>query len=400
MEHVMPRTKLTAAAVERIKPPSAGRVEYFDAMLPAFGLRVTERGHKSWIVFYRVGGRQRRMTLGSYPALTLAEAREDARNALRQAAEGGDPATERVRRKAEHLSNTFAAVAADFIKKHAKRRNRSWAQTDRLINKELLPVWGQRSISDITRRDMLDLLDLIIDRGSPALANKVLGTVKTLFYWALDREIIDANPMARIKPPAPVVRRERTLDDEEIPPLWSAWEKMGDPHGRFLQLLLATAQRRSEVANMRWEGVDIENRLWTIPAEANKSGRTHEVPLSALAVEIIQGLPRTHEEWLLPTDVGKPISAFTPCKQRADRLSGITNWRFHDLRRTAATNMARIGVSVHVISRVLNHVEGGVTSIYDRHSYLEEKRHALEAWGHKLESLIWSPKSNVLALRP
>lgn len=395
----MPRTKLTAAAVERIKPPSAGRVEYFDAMLPAFGLRVTERGHKSWIVFYRVGGRQRRMTLGSYPALTLAEARKDARNALRRAAEGNDPATERVRRKAEHLSNTFAAVAADFMKKHAKRRNRSWAQTDRLINKELLPVWGQRSISDITRRDMLDLLDEIIDRGAPALANKVLGTVKTLFYWALDRDIIDTNPMARIKPPAPVVRRERMLNDEEIPLLWSAWEKMGHPHGRFLQLLLVTAQRRSEVANMRWEAVDIENRLWTIPAEANKSGRAHEVPLSRLAVEIIQSVPRTHEELLLPTHVGKPISGFTPCKQRADKLSGITDWRFHDLRRTAATNMARIGVSVHTISRVLNHVEGGVTSIYDRYSYLPEKHHALEAWGHKLESLIRSPKSNVLALR-
>ncbi len=395
----MPQKRLTAAAIERIKPPSIGRVEYFDGMLPGFGLRVTERGHKSWIVFFRVGGRQRRLTLGSYPALTLADARKGARDALRQAAEGIDPADDRKRRKAERSSDTFAAVAADFVEKHAKRRNRSWAQTDRLIKKELLPAWGQRPIASIARRDMLDLLDQIIDRGSPALANKVLGTAKTLFYWALDRDIIDANPIARIKPPAPVVRRERTLNDDEIVALWSAWEKMEHPHGRFLQLLLVTAQRRSEVANMRWKDVDVENQLWTIPAEFNKSGRTHEVPLSPFAVEIIQGLPRTHEEWLLPTRVGKPISGFTPCKQRAVELSGIADWRFHDLRRTAATNMARLGVSVHTISRVLNHVEGGVTSIYDRHSYLPEKRHALETWSRKLVSLIQSPESNVLALR-
>ncbi len=395
----MPQKRLTAAAVERIKPPSTGRVEYFDAMLPAFGLRVTERGHKSWIVFFRVGGRQRRLTLGSYPALTLADARKGARDALRQAAEGIDPADDRKRRKAERSSNKFAAVAADFVEKHAKRRNRSWAQTDRLIKKELLPAWGQRPIASIARRDMLDLLDQIIDRGSPALANKVLGTAKTLFYWALDRDIIDANPIARIKPPAPVVRRERTLNDDEILALWSAWEKMEHPHGRFLQMLLVTAQRRSEVANMRWKDVNVENQLWTIPAEFNKSGRTHEVPLSPFAVEIIQGLPRTHEEWLLPTRVGKPISGFTPCKQRAVELSAIADWRFHDLRRTAATNMARLGVPVHTISRVLNHVEGGVTSIYNRHSYLPEKRHALETWSRKLVSLIQSPESNVLALR-
>ncbi len=211
------------------------------------------------------------------------------------------------------------------------------------------------------------------------------------------RDLIEASPCASVKAPGKERQRDRVLTDDEIKTLWRAWENIPWPWGPFCKLLLVTAQRRSEVAHMRWGDVDLEAKLWTLPRELTKSDRAHEVPLSDLAVEIIEGVKRL--DWsdylfasrLADRDNDRPLSCFGEAKTRTEKMAeeAVADWRLHDLRRTAATNMARLGIGVAIIGRVLNHVSGrGVTGIYDRHSYLPEKCRALAAWGGRLEALL------------
>lgn len=404
----MARKTLTAAAVERIKAPAAGRAEHFDAALPGFALRVTDKAAKSWVLFYRVQsgperGKQRRWTIGTYPALGLADAREVARKGLRSIAEGGDPAREkRESRRAEPPRvDTFTSVAAEFIERHAKRKTRSWRETQRILERELVPYWGNRPIGDIGRRDVLDILDRLTDRGAPYMANRVLAVTRKLFNWGVERGIMKASPVANIKAPGQEIERDHVLSDDELRALWGAWDAMGYPFGPMMQMLLATAQRREEVAGMRWADVDPGAAIWTLPRELTKAGRSHEVPLSPIALEVLAAVPRFAGEYVFSSTGGeKSVSGFSRMKRRADQLSGVENWRLHDLRRTAGTHMAKLGIPVFVISRVMNHAEGGVTKIYARASYLEEKRHALNTWAAKLASLVSAkPDEKVVPLR-
>ena len=352
-------------------------------------------GTKSWVQLYRSGGRLRRLTIGRYPALSLSDARSIARDAIRLVAEGKDPALLKARQRAtaQERPDTIKHVAAEFIERHAKVKNRSWRETERIFARYVEPRWGKRDIKEITRRDVIELVDHVMDTSGPYMANRVLAAVRKLFNWTLDRDIVETSPAARVKAPAKELARERVLTDDEIKRVWTACDDQGWPFGPFCRLLMVTAQRRSEVASMRWEDIDLENSVWTIPRDVTKSDRTHEVPLSPLALEIISGLPK-FGDLVFPSrvDQTKPVNGFGKAKRRMDELSGVTDWRFHDLRRTAGTNMARLGTPVSTISRVMNHKEGGVTAIYNRYSYLDEKRQALELWSKKLEELL---KKNV-----
>ncbi len=411
---------LTAAAVKRIKPPEKGQVDHFDAALPGFALRVSAKGAKSYVLFYRpkIGpdaGKLRRLTMGTAAEWSLADARDEAREWKRRIEKGEDPKDVMARQHTEALDraeNTFGKITSDFIRKHAKRNNKSWAQAERIFELHVLPEWRHRPIDGITRRDVIELLDEIVESGRPVLANRVLAHVRKLFNWCLERGVLDTTPVAQVKAPGgKELPRDRELSDHEIKALWPAFDTAGYPFGPMMKLLLVTGQRRGEVATMRWPDLDVEEKVWNLPREATKSARAHSVPLSPLALEIIEGLPRFSGPHVFSTKGGeRPVSGYSRAKQRvekavnetrkADGLDPLPDWRLHDLRRSAASGMARLGIPSDHLGRVLNHVPQGVTArVYDKHVYLPEKRRALEAWASYLESLFRPADSKVVRLR-
>jgi integrase len=395
----MPKLRLTQLAVDRVRPPAAGRTELFDAHLPGFGLRVSAGGHRSWFLFYRFGGRQRRHTIGTLAAVPrVEEARERAREVLRDVARGLDPAAEAV---AKPAALTLAELGATFIERHAKPRNRTWRGTARLLERHVYPAWGERPATDIAKRDVRALLDQVAAKH-PVGVNRVLAAIRKLFNWAVEQDLLPTAPTAGVKAPAKETARERVLTDAELAAVWRAADALGPAARAFVRLLILTGQRRDEVAGLRWADVDLDaagGAVWTLPREATKADRTHEVPLSAAAVAILAGLPREGEYVLSTTGGRRPISGYSKVKARLDELAGVTGWRFHDLRRTAGTGLARLGVAVATISRVLNHTEGGVTKIYNRYGYLDEKRAALNRWAAHVEWLVAPAPDNVVALR-
>ena len=208
-------------------------------------------------------------------------------------------------------------------------------------------------LAEIKRADVVRVLDSIIAEGKPYRANRVLAAIKKLFAWALDRGLIEVHPIFGLKPPSNEIARDRILTDAEVRAFWAAASAMGFPFGPALLLLLLTAQRRGEVTTMRWSDLDFERAVWTVPAAVAKNGRVHEVPLSRAALDILERLPRFVGSDLVFTTTGTtPISGFGRVKERLDAAMGVSDWRFHDLRRTAASGMARIGVAPHVIEKV------------------------------------------------
>jgi integrase len=220
--------------------------------------------------------------------------------------------------------------------------------------------------------------------------------------WADNEELIERNPFEGGKNPIHREERARALSATEIAALWRAWETMGAPMGAFMRLALVTGQRRSEIATMERRELDLEGRLWTIPPAKSKNRKAHLVPLSALAVEILEGLPRIDDRYVFSTRAGTRIFGFSKAKARAATLSGVMTWRLHDLRRTMATRLAELGVPHPVVSKALNHSPRGVmgvTAIYSRHEYLDERREAMERWAQRLRDIVEPPAGNVVALR-
>jgi integrase len=395
----MPTMKLTQIAVDKLSPPKTGRLELFDTHLPGFGLRIADTGHKAWVVFYRVSGRQRRYTIGTlatHPKVDLA--RERAREILRDVERGIDPAEAKAAPAVRQV-DTVEMLAAQFITRYAKPKNRSWQGTERLLALHVLPRWGKREAASITRRDVLDLMDALVDGGLPIGANRVLAAVRKMFGWAVERDILPTSPVVNVRAPGKETERDRVLTDEELKKVWEAAARKGGVSGAFLKTLILTAQRRDEVSSMRWADLDLETRVWTLPREATKGDRSHEVPLSPAVIEVLSALPRTGAYVFSSTRGERPISGYSKIKVAADKLAGFDDWRLHDLRRTAGTGMARGGIATSTISRVLNHKEGGVTKIYNRYGYLDEKRHALETWARKVESLVKPGPTNVVELK-
>jgi hypothetical protein len=272
----LPRT-LTARTVETIKPASTRR-EIPDRHLPGLYLVVQPSGARSWAVRYRSGRQTRKHTLGPYPALDLKAARLLAGKALRAVAEGRDPGREKAEERAVQ-SDTVAAVARQFVEKHCQRANRqrTAAETQRLLNTHVLPRWRNRLLRDIARRDVLDLLDGVVEAGTPIAANRVLAAVKKMCSWAVERDIIGASPCAGVKPPSAEHPRDRVLNDDELLAVWFAADRLGGPFGALIKLLILTGQRRDEVAAMRWSEIDTKAALWTLPAGRVKNDKGHDV---------------------------------------------------------------------------------------------------------------------------
>jgi len=421
---------LTVRRIENAQPTSS-RQEIPDGLLTGLYLILQSSGAKSFAVRYRHAGQPRKLTLGPYPALSLEAARDLGSKALRVAAEGRDPATEKqaakvdaIRAAAEEIRgkrDLYENVALEFIERHAMKSNRetTWRETARIlglrpspddpanlvdIGGDVMSAWKGRKIQDITKRDVIALLDGVNDRGSPIMANRVLSAVRKLFNWCMARDVIQVSPCTLVTPPAPERSRDRVLTDDELRLVWNAADGDGWPFGPLVKLLALTGQRLAEVGSMRWNEVDLENKLWTLPAERVKNGERHEVPLSDAAIAVIKALPRikTTKGFVFTTRRDAAVSGFSRAKDRLDvavkKAAGgkdIEHWTFHDLRRTMASGMARLGIQLPVIEKVLNHTSGtfrGVVGVYQRHSFAEEKRAALATWASHVDSVVSGKK--------
>ena len=397
------RIRLTQLAVERLKPPAKGRIIWWDIHLPGFGLRITDKGARSWIAMYRV---HRKPVMETLSTLAQIPKVDDARRLAREAMARGEHPTE-ARRRHEHEAektalSTFQAVAKRYVERYAKKHTKetTWKEVERQLRVDVFPKWADRPIASITRRDVADLLDGIERRGSPVQANRQRARLHTLFAWAVREEIIAANPVANVDKVVKEIARDRVLEDDEIVAFWAACGELDWPFGPLYKLLLVTAQRRDEVAGMKWDEINLKKRVWIIPRERAKNDRAHEVHLSDLAIEIIEGVQQS-SPLLFTTNGERHVSGYSRSKTALDRHMGIYDWILHDLRRTAATSMAKLNIPPHVVDKILNHVSGtirGVAAVYNRHAYLDERKTALEAWGRYIESLVRSASANVVTL--
>ena len=425
----MPTIRLTQLAAEKLAAPPIGRIVYWDRHLPGFGVRITASGAKSWVAMYRVNGKPVMETIGSIARVPrVDDARQAARDSMAKAATGDHPVREKRIKAVRSATNTCKAAVDRYLAECDRnlkpKTAREWR---RIFEHDVLPRWGERPLTDIAKSDVLELVnDKAAGRerkrkgssgGAAVQAGKMLTRLRTFFGWAVANSLALADPTAGVRRPAKEAQRERLLTDDEIRAFWAATDGLGYPFGPLFRLLLLTAQRESEVAGMRWSEFDKRDEgpaVWTIPGNRAKNNKPHIVHLSPLAAEVIGALPRIVGQDLLFSGTGKtPVSGFSDAKDRLDdrmlaslreaageASDALLPWTLHDLRRTATTGMARLGIAPHVADKVLNHTAGtirGVAAVYNRFEYLAERKAALEAWGHSVEGLI-RPAPNVVRL--
>jgi integrase len=391
------KLKLTERTVARLKPPASGKLDVWDQTLPAFGIQLRSTGRRAWIIAVRRPGKSTtsRIKIGDRATMSLADAQARARELMR------DPSALEAKdddKDGPHeltADSPMADVIAGFIERDQKPRNRSWRAVQSLLRYDL-SVWDRRPLNSITRSDVHRVLDHVLDRGKPVMANQLLAHTKRMFNWCAERDLIETSPAAKVKPPSPKVERERVLTDPELYEVWHSAARLGWPFGPLVQLLMLTAQREGEVAAMRWADLDLDKGIWALPSKSTKAGRPHLVPLSNAAIGIIKAQPRL-SEYVFPgrrTDGSRPVCGFSKVKVRLDKICGVAGWRFQDLRRTTATKLAERGVPPHVTEKVLNHssvAAGPMAKIYQRYEYLYERREALDTWADELMRIVTPP---------
>jgi integrase len=377
-------------------PAKDKQYELFDPTLANFGIRISPGGTKSFVLYYYLGRKKSRLTLGRYPDLSLSDAREMARTAQKRIAAGQDPHADKLRDRDQHHTTVFSSVVARYIENYAKVFTQSSVATQRILNNDFGSHWAKLQIGAIDKKMVLKRLEEIRKRQGPSAANHGFTALRAFFNWCLAQDILSETPCRSLKKPAPENSRDRVLNDDEIASVWSGTEKMGYPFGPFVQLLILTGQRRNEVAKLRWSELDFDQNIWL--QRDNKSKRAHVVPLSPQAVSVLKRLPRLSDEFVFPArGSDRAISGFSKWKKKLDHLSRTNDWTLHDLRRTCATKLAQLGVEPHVTEFVLNHssrMMTGVASVYNRHAYIDEKRQALEQWANHLHDELCDTNSN------
>ena len=385
------RRRLTDQYIRKLTPPSDKSVMVWDTAQGGLALRVRPTGTKTFKCCYRHQGRLRWYTIDRYPAIGLSEAREVARNIRAQATLGADPQGEKMQSR---VGDSLAHIHADYVTRYAQANNKSWKQANTLMRSYVLPKLGNRKARDINRRDVRRIFDELTEGGRKVLANQVLAAMSAVFSWAVEREIVEANPCHGIKRNKLEPSR-RFLSNDEIRVVWLQFEALGLLPMTALKIILYTAQRPGEVCAMRWEHLDLDAGLWTMPGEPSigwpgtKNGRTHEVPLTAPILDLLRGpdFEPTEQGHVFPsTKRGKSISI--PRVMDVWKAAGIKRFRPHDLRATAATGMDRLGIVRQHISLVLNHSEAGVTASYVRHDHRQHKRNALDVWATELMAIL------------
>ena len=387
----MPRIRLTKSAIDALPTPESD-VVYWDAGYPGFGVKVTPKGRKVFIVLYRTGGagsKLRKYTIGPYGRVTLHQARVAAQKVFAAKLEGRDPAAEKREARRRIVADRVEDLLETFIAQRLSQ-NRSGAEIARLLRREVGKAWAGRSIHEISKRDVVEVVKAIEQRGAPVAANKTLKSIKTFLRWCVGRAVLDQSPAEGLPLPSKEVARDRVLDDEELARVILAARQIGGPYGGIVELLALTGQRREEVARLQWEELDLARLIWTIPKSRTKNSKAHVVHLSEQSLAVLKRADRNGP--LVFSLLGaKPFQKFSRAKRVLDQLSGVTGWRLHDLRRTCVSGMARLGVAPHVADKILNHQSGtisGVAAVYQRHEFLAERRAALDLWGAHVAELL------------
>jgi integrase len=396
------RRIINDTTIRSIKPPARGTIDYFDDLTPGLSLRVTATGVRTWTVFYRdKNARQKRLTLGRYPAVKLVDARELARDAQRNVAHGGDPVVEK---RAAREVLTFGKLADKYIEDYAKLNKKSWQEDERQLEADLLPKWKSRPATDISSEDLLGILNGKVRNGSPVAANRLRALVSRIFTFGAEQRLVPptTNPVIGVKKPTKEASRDRVLTDDEIRRIWDACDTQNPYVSAWFRLRLVTAQRGGELLQMRWQDIDEKSHFWSIPAEYVKNALGHRVYLNELARNILRTVPHDEKSvWVFPKSfmgdykhVGRRLAQNTRANIVRENKAepgarDKADIRGHDLRRTAASLMASGGVPRFVISRILNHSEEkDITSVYDRYGYDVEKKAAMEFWNRQLTAIL------------
>lgn len=380
-----------------------GRLELWDTQVEGFGVRVSATGRKTFFFVYRdKGGVKRRHALGKYPEMALGDAREAAYLFKRSIEKGEKPglvalaeAAELEKKAAVRAAKSYLDAVDDYLKIYAAQHNRKTTQDEkRWVLRNILGArWKKKAIGDVTKQDVVKVLDEYVKEGKGSGANHILSRLRTFFAWCEEREIVTANPCDKLRKPAKTTTRERVLSDVELGRIWHATARLKYPaYGALVRVLILTAQRRNEVVGMRWGEVDEQGKIWTLPKERAKNKIEQRLPLSDVVLGTIKTIAKLDDVLVFPARGNKEatFSGFSKLKSELDKLSGVEDWTLHDLRRTAATRIAKFGVAPHVIEAILNHVSGtfgGVAGIYNRHDYLDEMREALDRWAAHVSGL-------------
>ncbi|WP_179221669.1 tyrosine-type recombinase/integrase [Inquilinus limosus] len=424
----MASKRLSEQAIEKMKAPETGRVQVYDALVPGLVLRVSSTA-RTWSYLYRINGAAKRLSLGEWPGMGVALARERAGDAAKMVQRGEDPvAIKRAKAEAARTAKTMAQLVDDFIAQHIKRNMRGGAkEAERLLTKNVVPALGKKLAKDVTAADVRGLLDGMARRDAAVSANRTRTVLHKLFDWAMERDIVTANVVKRVAPVTAETPKDRVLSDAELVEVWHAAGKLGWPFGNVIRLLMVTAARRSEIAELERTEVASDGQSIVIGAERMKAGLPHVIALSSLAQAELAAAPMTHQPNTNPpkpsvhvftTNGTTPVSGWSRAKQRIDKFildarrddmkrhgadpadaQAMPDWTVHDLRRTAATGMARLGIDFMVIGAVLAHSQRrhvGITATYARHRFDAEKKRALEAWGAHVERIMSGQADNVI----
>ncbi len=347
----MPRVRLTKSAIDALRTSQTDTV-YWDASFPGFGVKVTPKGRKVFVVLYRTGGagsKLRKYTIGPYGRVTLHQARIAAEKVFAAKLEGRDLAAEKREAKRRVVADRVEDLLESFIAQRLSQ-NRSGGEIARLLRREVGKTWIGRSIHEISKRDVVEVISAIEQRGAPVAANKTLKSIKTFLRWCVGRAVLDQSPAEGVPLPAKEVTRERVLNDQELAQVILAARVMDGPYGGIVELLALTGQRREEVARMTWNELDLAQRAWTLPKSRTKNAKEHVVHLSEQSMAVLKRADKK-EPFVFSTLGTKSFQEFSKCKRRLDQLSGVTEWRLHDLRRTCVSGMARLGVAPHVADK-------------------------------------------------
>lgn len=406
------RVKITKAVVDDVWRKSRGRGKaalLYDTEIRGFGARAAATG-VSFFVEFRIGGRggrNRRMTIGRLGELTVDEARKKAQKHRAAIIDGTDVMEARDETRRRAAGSRFDHAVERYLQLRS-RKGRYWQEVERLLLSKDLERLQSRALTTITRAELVAILDRVAER-SPSTARVLHAALRPFLAWCVPRGLIDTSPLDGVRPPAPVAARDRILDETEIGAFWQATGEFGFPFRQILRLLLLTGQRRSEVAGMRRSEVDVATGVWIIRAERTKNGKPHEVDLGGLALRVFQNVPQCEDDLFFTTTGSTAPSGFSKAKLRLDaRMQELLGgecrpWRLHDLRRTAASGMASLGVQPHIVERVLNHVsgaQGGLVGVYQRYEYRDDRRSALAAWDDHVAALVGEADTgdNVIAL--
>lgn len=397
----MPIGRITKRSVDALVPGTKD-IFLWDEELKGFGLRLTASGAKSYVIQYRMGGREsptRRFTIGGHGSPWAPDtARKEAIRLLIEVRQGRDPGLAKLERRRQAVDLAFNSYVEAFIDLYLKKRWKQWKLGAGVLRREVIPVLRDRPLPKIARNHLNPIWDGLQDR--PAVARVTFATLRKLFKWAVSRGDIDRSPLEGAEAPPVVPARDRVLNDEELAIVWNAAPELGKPFGDYLRMLILTGQRRDEVAGMDWSELNRQDGEWLLPGYRAKNGKPHLVPLSEPAIAILDAVAGgkrwpTHG-YVFTTTGNTAISGFSKAKRRLDEMIGrnlgprFVSWRAHDLRRTLATGLQRLGVRFEVTEAVLNHISGsrgGIAGVYQRYDWAAEKRQALASWAEHVSKL-------------